>query len=59
MLKFFKASWWKYLSIVIILYSIVAGFLFPVPELPILNETIRSQYFHVPLWFAMVILMLI
>lgn len=59
MLQFMKAAWWKYLSIAIILYSIIAGFLFPVPELPILNETIRSQFFHVPLWFAMVILMLI
>lgn len=40
-------------------YVVVAGFLFPVPELPIVNETIRNQYFHVPMWFGMMILFLI
>lgn len=29
----------------------------PVPELPILNQTIRNLYFHVPMWFGMVILL--
>ncbi len=28
----------------------------PVPELPILHETIRNVYFHVPMWFAMITL---
>lgn len=31
----------------------------PVPELPILNETIRNVYFHVPMWFTMISLYLI
>ena len=39
--------------------SIVAGFIGPVPELPILNESIRNVYFHVPMWFAMLTLYLI
>ena len=30
----------------------------PVPELHIVNETIRNQYYHVPMWFAMTFLML-
>lgn len=40
-----------------VLYTIIAGFLLPVPRLVILNETIRSLYFHVPIWFAMLFLM--
>jgi len=36
-------------------YTIVAGFLGPVPALPILDETIRNLYFHVAMWMAMMI----
>ncbi len=39
--------------------SVVAGLIGPVPELHILNETIRNVYFHVPMWFTMLILYLI
>ena len=39
--------------------SVVAGFTGPVPELHILNESIRNVYFHVPMWFAMLTLYLI
>src|SRR5699024_3538157 len=31
----------------------------PVPELPILNETIGNVYYHVPMWFTMISLYLI
>ena len=34
------------------------GFLGTVPAMPILNETIRNLYFHVTMWFAMMIMML-
>lgn len=51
--------WWKALGALLTLYSIIGGFLFPVPELNILNETIRNLYFHVPMWFAMMTLMTI
>lgn len=47
-------SWWKIASIVLILYSLIAGMLIPVPRLPILNETARNLYYHVPMWFAMI-----
>lgn len=33
------------------------GLLGPVPEMDILNETIRNLYFHVPMWFGMIILL--
>jgi heme exporter protein C len=52
-----KSNWWKILAILMVLYTIFAGFLLPVPKLVILNETIRSLYFHVPIWFAMLFLM--
>ena len=49
--------WWKMLGIVLVLYAIIGGFLIPVPELAILNETIRNTYFHIPMWFGMMIIM--
>lgn len=52
-------NWWKILASVLILYSIIGGFLVNVPALPILHESIRNLYFHVPMWFAMLILYLI
>ncbi len=56
--KLATAIWWKALSIVLIFYTIVMGFLGTVPAMPILNETIRNLYFHVTMWFAMMIMML-
>ncbi|MEI8052488.1 MAG: ABC transporter permease [Bacteroidota bacterium] len=49
-------SWWKILSFVLLVYTIVCGFLLDVPHLFILNETIRNLYFHVCMWFGMMIL---
>jgi heme exporter protein C len=51
-----KKVWWKALSVVCLLFAVVAGFLGPVPAKPIVNETIRNLYFHVPMWFGMMIL---
>jgi heme exporter protein C len=53
-----QIKWWKILGIVLVLYSIIAGLLMPVPHLNILNETIRNLYFHVTMWFSMIFLML-
>jgi heme exporter protein C len=49
-------SWWKIASFLLLIYTIVGGFLMEVPHLPILNETIRNLYFHVAMWFGMMIL---
>jgi heme exporter protein C len=49
-------NWLKILAIVLIFYVHVAGLLFEVPRLNILNETVRALYFHVPMWFGMVFL---
>ncbi len=52
-----KKTWWKVLCVVILLYTIIQGLTGIVPRQPILNETIRNVYFHVPLWFGMMALM--
>jgi heme exporter protein C len=54
-----QISWWKWLGAVLVIYSIIAGFLIEVPRLPILHETIRNLFFHVTMWFAMIIMMLV
>lgn len=51
-----KSAWWKILSIVCLIYAVIGGFLMPVPAKAILNESIRNLYFHVPMWFGMMIL---
>ena len=56
-MKVYKLAWWKVLTIVLLYYSVIGGFLIPVPRLHILNESIRMNYFHVPMWFTMVVLM--
>lgn len=52
-----RANWWKILAVLLVLYTIIAGLLLKVPALPILHETIRNLYFHVPMWFSMMIIM--
>ena len=54
-----RASWWKILAIALLAFTITAGLLFNVPRLPILNETIRALYFHVTMWFAMILMLLV
>ena len=48
--------WWKILGALLVIYSTVFGFLGSVPKLPILHESIRNLYFHVPMWFSMIVL---
>lgn len=51
-----KKYWWKIVTVVLVGYTLIGGLLLDVPRLAILNETIRSLYFHVPMWFGMTIL---
>jgi heme exporter protein C len=51
-----RQKWWKILCGVLLVYTFIAGFLGGVPAKPILNETIRNLYFHVAMWFAMMVL---
>jgi heme exporter protein C len=51
-----RRLWWKVLCVIFLGYTIIGGLLMPVPRLDIINETIRNLYFHVPMWFTMILL---
>lgn len=51
-----RSNWWKILSVVLLIYTVIGGLLFWVPRLVVVNETIRVLYFHVPMWFGMIAL---
>ena len=51
-----KITWWKLLCIALLIYTVIAGLLVDVPQLPLLQETIRNLYFHVCMWIVMMIL---
>ncbi len=48
-----KPQFWKSAVAVWLTVVIVAGFLIPLPEIPILQESARNLFFHVPMWFTM------
>jgi heme exporter protein C len=52
-------SWWKILGVVLLVYTFIAGLLIDVPRNPQLQETIRNLFFHVCMWFGMMILFII
>jgi heme exporter protein C len=41
----------------LLIYTIWAGFMGKVPRQAILNETVRNLYFHVTMWFTMIFLL--
>ena len=58
-MQFLTKHWWKIIGVLILYYVLIYGFLIEVPELSILNETIRNLFFHVAIWFAMFILLIV
>lgn len=46
---------WKYIVAVWMTGVITAGFLIPIPEIPILKESARNLFLHVPMWFTMAV----
>ncbi len=48
-----KLKPWKYIVAVWMTGVIVAGFLIPIPDIPILEESARNLFLHVPMWFTM------
>jgi heme exporter protein C len=52
-----QKNWWKILSVLLLLYAFIGGLLLPVPARPIVNESIRNLYYHVPMWFSMMVIM--
>jgi heme exporter protein C len=55
----FRKDWWKFLGIILILYSIIVGLTMKVPDLPLLGETIRNLFYHVVMWFSMMMMFII
>lgn len=51
--------WWKALTVLLLFYTLIGGFLIEVPRQVILYESIRNLYFHVPMWFSMIFLFLL
>lgn len=56
-MRIFGLQWWKILGVLLVLFTIVGGLLIPVPALPILHESIRNLFYHVPMWFSMMIIL--
>lgn len=54
-----RKFWWKVLSIVFLVFTFTAGFLIRVPQIGNLYQTIRNFFFHVPMWFGMMILFIV
>ena len=54
--RYFMKNWLKILGVALLFYVHIAGLLVEVPRLNILNETVRAIYFHVPMWFGMILL---
>ncbi|MFT3936693.1 MAG: ABC transporter permease [Chitinophagaceae bacterium] len=51
-----RKTWWKILCVLLLVYTVVGGLLISMPAREILHETIRNMFFHVCMWFAMMIL---
>ena len=56
-----RRNWWKILSVVLLVYVFIAGFLVQLPyrvayEESNMYESMRNFFFHVPMWFSQVIL---
>ncbi len=54
-----RKRWWKILAVVLLGYTFTAGFLIKVPFIGNLYQSIRNLFFHVPMWFAQIILLTI
>jgi heme exporter protein C len=51
-------QWWKLAGVALVLFALTGGLLLPVPQLPILAQSIRNLYYHVPMWFGMLSLLI-
>ncbi|HKJ30327.1 MAG TPA: cytochrome c biogenesis protein CcsA [Balneolales bacterium] len=50
---------WKYGVAIWLTIVLILGFLIPIPDIPILEQSARNLFFHVPMWFTMSVLFLI
>jgi heme exporter protein C len=52
-----KNNWWKLITVILLLYTVIGGFLIKVPRIAIVQESVRNQFFHVSMWFSMMLLL--
>jgi heme exporter protein C len=52
-----RKNWWKFIAVILVLYTVVGGLLIKVPRIAIVQESVRNQFFHVSMWFSMMILL--
>ena len=52
-MKFIYQTWWKVAAVLLVLSTFYTGLVLKAPRLPIIHETIRNLYFHVPMWMGM------
>lgn len=58
-MKFLQKSWYKLLAVLIVGYTLIYGLLIDLPnDVGILDETIRNLFYHVPMWFGMILILL-
>jgi len=50
-----KLKLWKYAIAVWMTAVITVGFLIPIPDIPILKQSARNLFLHVPMWFTMAV----
>ncbi|MCS6991579.1 MAG: cytochrome c biogenesis protein CcsA [Chitinophagales bacterium] len=50
---------YKLVGAALVAYSVVMGLWIEVPQLPILGQSIRNLFYHVPLWFSMTFLLML
>lgn len=49
----YRLKAWKYAVAVLVTGILFLGFLLDIPKIPILEETARNLFFHVPMWIVM------
>jgi len=54
--KSINRTWWKILTVCLLVYTFIGGLLVKIPDLPALAETSRNLFFHVGMWAAMMTL---
>lgn len=50
-----KLEPWKYVVAGWMTIVIIVGFLIPIPDIPILKQSARNLFLHVPMWFTMAV----
>ena len=55
-----RQFWWKALTIVLLVYTCTYGFYVKIPKMDDrMQESVRNFFFHVPMWFGMMILLMV